>query len=179
MQEPLTNQPTVPNPSPPPPSSQSSQPAQSPPTASSQKKDFVQMATEILDKLPPPPENWKEFFIKWYPWGLIIGGIFSLFGILGLIGFSAVSLSFLPFWGMSGSGSFARAIFQSGLGVTGGIIGFVAAFQMMKMQKSGWKLAMISEGIGIFSSLLSLSTFGIAFPFISIYFLWQVKERYT
>ncbi|MBL7159082.1 hypothetical protein ISS85_01255 [Candidatus Microgenomates bacterium] len=80
---------------------------------------------------------------------------------------------------MSGSGSFARAIFQSGLGVVGGIIGFVAALQMMKMQKSGWKLAMISEGIGIFSSLISLSTFGIAFPFVSIYFLWKVKESYT
>lgn len=145
----------------------------------SEKRDFVQMVTEVLDKLPPPPESWKKFFIKWYPRFLILEGIFSLFGILGLIGFSAISLPFLPFVGFSGSGSFVRTIFRSGLGAVGGIVGFLAAFQMMKMQKSGWKLAMVSEGIGVFSSFVSLSSFGVVFPFISIYFLWQVKERYT
>lgn len=142
-------------------------------------KNIAQMAADILDKLPPLPENWKAIFIKWYPWILIIGALLALPWVLTALGLAPVASVFT----LGGLEALAPGVKGTGLmliiSIVNIVISLIGGFQMRNMKKTGWNLAMISEGLDILSTLSSRSTLGLLFSLIIIYFLWQVKDRYN
>lgn len=142
-------------------------------------KNVVAMVTEILDKLPPLPENWKELFIKWYPWVLIIGALLALPWVLVALGLASISsaLTLGSLWAFVPGGR--RAGISLVISIVDVAISFVGGLQMRSMKKLGWKLAIASEGLSILTSLDGASLLGLLVPLVSIYFLWQVKERYA
>lgn len=149
------------------------------PPPSTKNKNAVEMVTEILDKLPPLPENWKQFFIKWYPWVLIIGALLALPWVLAALGLASIgsTLTLGGLWAFVPGGR--RAGFWLVISIVDIMISFIGGLQMRGMKKIGWKFAMASEGLSILTSLDGISLLGLLVPFISIYFLWQVKERYA
>lgn len=143
------------------------------------RKNIAQMVADLLNKLPPLPENWKELFIKWYPILLIVGALLALPWVLAALGIASLAsvFTFGGFWalvpGAKGTG------FMLIIAIVNIVISLIGGFQMRKMKKTGWNLAMASEGLDLISTLGGGgSTLGLLISLIIIYFLWQVKQRY-
>lgn len=157
-----------------PPVSTSPSASSQPPT---QSKDIVQAVTEVLDKLPPLPENWKQIFIKWYPWILIVTGLLAVPFALATLGVFSIA-SIYTFGTIFAYAPYGKGVIWLVIAVVNIAVSVVGGLQMLKMRRFGWKLALISEGIDILTSLGHGDGVGFIISLIVIYFLWQVKERY-
>lgn len=158
----------------------SGQPTPPPGVPGGQTQNLGEIGADILNKLPPIPESWKGPFVQWYPWILIVFGVLGVLGSLAALGlFTAV----LPFawgaWAVFGVGHVGWGYL--GIMVSGVVsaLGVWAGWQMRGMLRSGWKLAMVVEGVSVATTLLSGNLFSFVFALFFVYLLWQVKERYT
>lgn len=133
---------------------------------------------DVLDQLPPLPESWKRLFIKAYPWLLIIGGILTGSWIFPTLFSSFPATATYMFrtpytFGIIGSGFLWLVL----VGINA-VISLLAGFQMLKMHRSGWKLAMIEVVLSIFIAFISGGGLGLILSLLALYFLWQVKGYY-
>lgn len=139
--------------------------------------DITQSITDLLNKLPPLPQNWLQLFVKWYPWLLIITSILALPFVLAALGLSSAAtlFSFGTFWAFAPRGTGLGLV----ISIVNTVISLVAGLQMLGMKKLGWQLAMVGSVLGILQALTSYGSLSIIISLLAIYFLWQVKNRYN
>ncbi|VVB59990.1 Uncharacterised protein [uncultured archaeon] len=115
------------------------------------------------------------------PLGVTILSILGFIGagLLVLLGIAMVGLgSMMSYAGMlgvlfGGLGAFA-GIFILVLG----IVEFVINYGLWNMKKWAWTVTLILEGIGLLSSLASLSILGIIISGVIVWYLWTKKDLF-
>lgn len=136
-------------------------------------------------KLPSFPKGFKDFLVDIAPWLSLLAGILSLWGAWRLWDWATNSL---VRWY---TGSDWSVTIWLGVLIASviGVLYLMAFSQLQDRKKSGWNLifyalllnlayglaASFITGYGSFGSFLS-SLIGTA---ISLYFLFQIRERYT
>lgn len=137
-------------------------------------KAFLEAELEpiLIDKAPVPlPEDFKEGFVKYYPYLVIIGVIFGVLGILAAFPLIAIAAA------VGGFG-----VIQGGVGLlllfASTVLGVLALPGLFKQQRSGWVFSYYGQLIGILGNLISLNIIGIIICVLWFYILFQVKNRY-
>lgn len=131
----------------------------------------------LSKKVPSLPDNVKEIIVKLSPWFAVLGVIVVAPLLLAALGLSAVAY---PFAYMGG----ARLGFSYGLGLIFSvgilIIDVMAIPGLFKRSQSAWRLMFYSGLLSLLQNLLSFNLGSLILGgAISMYFLFQVKSKYT
>ena len=130
----------------------------------------------LVKKMPALPDNIKEIFVKYYPFVIVLGLLFSIPAVLIALG---INVLFLP----------ATMIFpqvHGGLYFLGTIIWIISLFfqamaipGLMKRNLVGWRYVYYSVLIYAVYALLNFNIFNLILSSgISFYFLFQTKKLY-
>jgi hypothetical protein len=140
-----------------------------------QWEDYVEQARA---KLPEPPPNVQDIYVKWVPWLGIIWGIFGLiFAVLfGLLG--AILAPFLVFAGAEGLRAGMSGIFALVLWGVASAFSLVGGLKMKQMNATGWWLFAVCLIVTAVSDLIPFNPIGLV---ITLAFAWihvHVRPRY-
>jgi len=145
-------------------------------TADQAPKDLIGFLDFYLVKRAPfqIPEGGKEALVKYGPWVMVILLVLSIPAILFILGVGTV---LIPFGGLGYASGFSTAavflLIEVGLEIA-------ALPGLFARKMSGWKLLFYGRLMAIVYSLLLLSLFGaIVGGLISLYILFQVREKYS
>ena len=127
----------------------------------------------FIKKAPPLSKNAKEWIVKAAPWLVLIFALIAIPSILAALGFGAVTA---PFWLFTRHSAlyFVSVI----IGIIQLVLQLMAVSPLFKRAKRGWSLLYYSSLLGIVSSIIHLSPFGLVFAALGLYFLYQVREYY-
>lgn len=114
------------------------------------------------------PEQWRENFVKGFPWIALMFTPFHFAAVIFLFGVTALASLVGHFsWGgalLSGAVLVCDAIALPGL---------------FKRTRSGWAFLLYAQVIGVVSDLLSFSMFGLLIGTAILWIAFQVKYKYT
>lgn len=128
-------------------------------------------------KVPSLPENVKEVIVKLTPWFILLSLILLLPVLLAALGISTLLLPFSFMGGLGLGTSHALGLIFALLYVTLEIIALPGLF---KRQLKAWRLLFYTALLTMLEKLLSLDLGGLLIGgAISMYFLFQVKSKYT
>jgi hypothetical protein len=129
----------------------------------------------FLGKFPPFPENVKEFLVRYGPYFILVGAIFTLFALLAAfgIGTAAVALGSVAYGG----------VFYMYVGLTLStimMVMYLMAFTPLRARKrAGWNLMYYALLISLVSSLIQMALFSaIVGGIIGFWVLFQIREKY-
>ncbi|MCF0057372.1 hypothetical protein [Dyadobacter sp. CY356] len=129
----------------------------------------------FLGKFPPFPEEVKEFLVKYGPYVMLVGAIFTLFGLLAAFGFGTAALGI----GMMAYGS-GFNMYVGLLIATVIMVMYLMAFSPLRARKrAGWNLLYYALILSLISNLLQLALFAfIVGGVIGFWVLFQIREKY-
>ncbi len=128
----------------------------------------------FLKKAPQLSENKREIIAKATGWVVLVFGLMAVPGIIKSLGFGKITP---PFWAV-GSNMYARWMVIYIIGIIQVALGLVAVPHLFKLNIKGWQLLYWAMLVGLLSSLLQLSVFGLLISFAFLYFLYQIKTLY-
>lgn len=144
--------------------------------ATKKETEIIAYTENWFKKLPPISSGARGKIVDIMPWLALI------FGILGVV-VSVAGLGVLTF--LSPLILLGGGIHAAGAGILGVLLGLVssilllAGYPGLKAHKfAGWKLVYWSQAVGIISSVLSLSIFGVLVGLVGVYLLFQIKSAY-
>lgn len=131
-------------------------------------------------KLPALPKGADEFIVSVAPWLALIFGVLSI--LIGISGFGLLT-ALSPFAAVAGASGYAvTALVSSLIVLVEGVVMLWAFPSLRKRAVKGWDLLFWVLVLGILSSIVSLSVFGIVQAvigaLIGYYFLYQIKSYY-
>ena len=129
----------------------------------------------FLGKFPPFPEEVKEFLVKYGPYVMLVGAIFTLFGLLTAFGIGTAALGV----GMIAYGS-GFNMYVGLLVATVIMVMYLMAFSPLRARKrAGWNLLYYALILSLISNLLQLALFAfIVGGVIGFWVLFQIREKY-
>lgn len=149
------------------------------------KKDWKKMLVDLEGKLnlyfgekaPQLPESIREFIVKFGPYLMAVGLLFSLPVILASVGLGTV-LAPVMFLG-SGVRYGWHFSFWSLFGLAIFVLQIMALPGLFKRKMNSWKLMFYASLLSALSSLLNLSLGSLIIgSAISWYFLFQIRKYY-
>lgn len=152
---------------------------------SDKAKTVTQYADELATKLegfflgslPGLPDGIKEFIVKVSPYLTLIVAIMFLPILLAALGLGAFFLPFSFLGGLgTGFGYMVGMVFAFGAMA----LQFMALPGLFKREKKAWQLVYYASLLSIINSLFSSGVGSAAISgFITFYFLFQVKSKYS
>lgn len=132
----------------------------------------------FVKKAPALPKNIKEVIVKIAPWLEVLGVVFSIPGLMAVLGFNAMMYG-TPYGGYMA----ARAGYNFSLAslfLMASLVLMVLAIPgLFKRSKMGWNYVYYSVILNAIYSLISMQLFGlIVGTIIGFYILFQVKSYY-
>lgn len=127
----------------------------------------------FINKLPPLPENIKEKAVQFFPWVMIVLGVFGF--VLWLS-----SLHFL--FGIAGPFSCTFGIFSAIYFIASPIVQAMAVYGgyiMLSRQLKGWNISLYAILIGLIINIFCLSILGILLDLVFAYILFQIKRYFA
>ena len=137
---------------------------------------IITSVEKVYDKLPSLPKNVNEFIVTVTPWLALIFGILGVLGSLSAFGISVVASPLVALGG--GFNAATGLIVATIIGLVASILELVAFPALLGRRRSGWTFLFWVEALGILSSIVSLSGFGVIMALIWLYFLFQIKPYY-
>lgn len=150
-------------------------------SGSSDYKSYLAQLEKVLDeylvkKAPPLPKGLTDFIVAVMPYLNIIFLILALPLILGLIGFTALTLPFAAVAGVGAGFSYMVGIIVV---IIQAVLEIMALPGLFKRQKRSWMLLYYVALIGGVNSILSLNLWGLVIGTgLSLYILFQIKSYY-
>jgi len=130
----------------------------------------------LVKKAPSLPENVKEIIVKYAPYLSIIGLIFSAWGLLMLLGFSAL---FAPAVLLSGARFGLNTLISIVFVLVTVVLEAMAISGLFSRKASAWKLLFYVALINAIYSLIRFDLGSLVIgTAVSLYFLYQVKSYY-
>lgn len=129
----------------------------------------------FLGKFPPFPENVKEFLVKYGPYVMLVGAIFTLFGLLAAfgIGTAALGVGMIAYGG--GFNMYVGLLIATVI-----MVMYLMAFSPLRARKrAGWNLLYYALILSLISNLLQLALFAfIIGGVLGFWVLFQIREKY-
>lgn len=113
------------------------------------------------------PERYREGFVKFLPWFVLLFLPLHFAAVLLLLGVTALGTLF-------GSFSFGGALLSSGVFV----LDIIALPGLFARTRKGWTFWLYALALGAASSLLSLSVFGLLMSVVFFWVAFQIKYQY-
>ncbi|GAB2796900.1 hypothetical protein GCM10027275_47940 [Rhabdobacter roseus] len=130
----------------------------------------------FLEKFPAFPEEVKEFIVNYGPFLMLLGAIITAFGLLAALGLGGVALGL----GAAAYGSTLQ--FWLSIALTGVqlVLYFMAFSPLRARKREGWKLLYYALLLGLLSSLIQLSIFGLLIGgLVGFWVLFQIRDKYS
>jgi hypothetical protein len=128
----------------------------------------------FLKKAPQLSDKNRQTVAKAIGWVVLILGLFSLPGIIGSLG---ISKSIAPFWHIGGK-IYVRWIINYLVSIAQVVLILIAVPPLFKMKAKGWQLVYWATLIGVLSSIITFSGFGLTISIVFLYLLYQIKKLY-
>lgn len=130
----------------------------------------------LIKKVPNLPENIKEFIVKVFPYLSIVAIIFSIPGLLILLGLSTYSS---PVYVLGGARYTFGSILSLILLLATLVLEGMAIPGLFSRKASSWKLIFYVALVNAVSALLSFNLGNLIIgTAISLYFIYQIKSYY-
>ena len=140
-------------------------------------------------KAPHLPNNVRELIVKVSPYLAIIGIVFSIPAIFGLLGLGFVTAPFrmiggygagLAAGGYGMMGGFGAFWFLAGIFAIVNMVLLILAFPGLKSRsEKGWRYVFYVALLGALQNLLSFNLVGlIIFTTLNLYILFEIKSHY-
>lgn len=113
------------------------------------------------------PERYREGFVKFLPWVVLLFLPIHFAAVLLLLGVTALGTLF-------GSFSFGGALLSSGVF----LLDVIALPGLFARTRKGWTFWVYALALGAASSLLSLSVFGLLMSVVFFWVAFQIKYQY-
>ena len=133
------------------------------------------------EKAPQLPKAWKEVLVKFAPYLAIVAVVFGILGFLALIGLGA----FMAPLGLVGGMMTGRPFLGFSYIVNAIFLGMMVLLEglaipgLFSRSKKAWTFLYWSALIIVVQNILSFEVGGLVIGgFLSLYFLFQVKEYY-
>lgn len=143
--------------------------------------DFIKgftttLETYFLHKAPALPKDIKELIVKYGPWLVLIGLIFSIPAVLAVFGLGAVLSPLLLLAGPRlGAGFTVAWIFLA----ASLVLEAFALPHLFKRAKKGWTLMYYATLLGVIENILMFNIAGLLIgSILSLYILFQIREYY-
>lgn len=152
---------------------------------STKQKSITEYANDLATKLdsffvgslPALPDNAKEFIVKFSPYLTLILAVMFLPILLAALGIGAF---FLPFSFLGGVGTGVGYMIGMVFAFGAMTLQFMALPGLFKRERKAWNLIYYASLLSILNNLFSAGIGSSALSaFISFYFLFQVKSKYT
>ena len=128
----------------------------------------------FLKKAPQLSDKNRQMVAKVTGWAALVLGLLALPGIFGSLG---ITRSMAPFWHMGGK-LYARWIINYAASLAQVVLMLIAVPQLFKMKAKGWQLVYWATLVGILSSIITFSGFGLVISIVFLYLLYQIKKLY-
>jgi uncharacterized membrane protein len=128
----------------------------------------------FLKKAPQLSDKNRQAIAKATGWVALALGLLALPGILGSLG---ITRSMAPFWHMGGK-IYARWIVNYLASIVQVVLMLIAVPQLFKMKVRGWQFVYWATLVGILSSIITFSGFGLVVSAVFLYLLYQIKKLY-
>jgi hypothetical protein len=130
----------------------------------------------LTKKAPTLPDNVKEIIVKFAPYLSIIGVVFSIPGLLVLLGLNAL---FAPAYLLGGAQYTFSSILSIVFLVVTLVLEIMAIPGLFGRKLSAWKFIFYAALVQALNNLFHLDIFGLIIgTTLSLYFLYQIKSYY-
>lgn len=131
-------------------------------------------------KAPQMPEGLKEFLVKIAPYLTIIGLIFTIPGVLFLLGMGGLASVLAPFGGAEAVVSTTGLWLSAILTIPVIILEIMAIPGLFSMSKKGWRYVYWACLVSLVTSLVQFNILNLIIGgAISFYVLFQLKNKYS
>jgi hypothetical protein len=128
-----------------------------------------ELSTFLIDKAPVQlPDNFKEGFVKYFPYVLLVLMVLSALAVIPLVIGIAVLLA---------TGAVYSLVLVA-IGLVSIILNVMALPGLFKQQRGSWVLAYYADLLGLLSNILSISVVGIVISILFLFVMFQVKSYY-
>ena len=151
------------------------------------KSSFSQTLSQLEDtldeyfgkKAPQMPDNIKELIVKFAPYLVILGLLFTIPGLLAVVGIGGFASMMAPFGGMNAM----RAVTGMWLGIIlmipVVILEAMALPGLFAQTKQGWRYMYLASLVSVVANVLQFNLIGAVIgAIISFYILFQIKKEY-
>lgn len=134
------------------------------------------LETYLLHKAPAIPKDVKELIVKYGPWLVLIGLIFSIPAVLAAFGMSAVLSPFLLLAGPRLGAGFTIAWVFLAVSL---VLEVFALPHLFKRARKGWMLMYYATLLGVIENILMFNIAGLLIgSVLGLYILFQIREYY-
>ncbi len=131
-------------------------------------------------KAPALPMSIKEIIVKYGPYLLIIGLIFSILAILALIPFILAGGVVMGAAGVAAAGSMSHVYISLIFGIITAVMEIVALPGLFKRTPGSWKLLFYAQLVSLLAMLVGLNIIGLIISaIVGFYILFQIKPLYN
>lgn len=130
-------------------------------------------------KAPQMPDNIKELLVKFAPYLVILGLLFTIPGLLAVVGFGGFASMVAPFGGMNAMKAVTGMWLGIILMVPVVVLEAMALPGLFAKTKQGWKYMYFASLVSILANVLQFNLVGAVIgAIISFYILFQIKSEY-
>jgi len=134
------------------------------------------LQTYFLDKAPKMPADIQKLIVQYGPYLVLIGTVFSAFGLLSAFGLMAVSTPFMMMGGYH-AGSFYQINVL--FGIASVVLSALALPGLFKKTKQGWQYSFYNTILGAVMNAVTFNLIGLVIGAgIGFYILYQIKHHY-
>lgn len=141
-----------------------------------QWEEYVEQARA---KLPEPPPNLMDAYVKWIPWIAIVFGVIGLIFSVGFGLFAAVLSPFLVLAGGEGIKTGLSSIFAIVLGGVASVLSLAGGWMMKQMRATGWWIYAVGLIVSVLNDLATFSILGLAITLLIAWLHVHVRPRYS
>ena len=134
-----------------------------------------ELAPYFIDKAPAASIEFKEGFVKYFPWITVVLLVLLLPVLLMALGLGA---ALTPFGFLGGVGAGLGYVLSLVLAGATLVLDVLALPGLFGRRRSGWKWAYYGQLLSIISNVLTFSIFGILMGGLFLYLLFQVRSYY-
>ncbi len=135
----------------------------------------TELAPFFTEKAPAQlPENFKNGFVKWFPWVNLVLVVLTIPAVLILL----AALGLVTTAGAVGGGGGLRELIGISIALIAIVFRILATPGLFKATRGSWVLVYYAELVSVVSSVISLSIFGLAFNALFLFILFQVRPLY-